>query len=134
AGANRGRGLTKTAAPPADIENANAIEPRRMAGIATELTARRVPDIGEPDRIELMQHRHFSAGVPPLSGKPGEAANLGGVDGGVGKGVWMYRFVGHVNDSASSCSREDRARCGTVISPLCIPAISPSPYPRLRVG
>src|SRR5262249_62274699 len=129
-----GRGPAKNPAATADMENANAIEERRVVGIATELTARRVPDIGEPDRIELMQHRHFSAGVPPLSGKPGEAADLGGVDGGVGKGVWMYRFVGHVNDSASSCSREDRARCGTVISPLCIPGISPSPYPPLRVG
>ncbi len=79
-----------------------------MAGVATELPAHRIADIGEPDWIELMQHRHLSARVPPFSGEPGEAVDLGGIDCGVGdsvcKDVWMYRLGGHVNDFASSLS------------------------------
>src|SRR6266852_4065223 len=100
-----------------------------MAGVATELPAHGIPDIGEPDRIELMQHRHLSVRVPPFSGKPGEAADLGGIDGSVGKGVCrgvcMCRLVGHVNDFASSSIVETGAEVAAlqahryVYAPFC---------------
>ncbi len=86
-GAEPRQRLAQNPSAAADIENADAIEARRMTGIATELPAHRIANIAEPDWIEFMQHRHLSARVPPFSGKPGEAVDLGGIDCGVGKGV-----------------------------------------------
>ena len=44
----------------------------RLLRIAAEMPAGRVADIGQPDRIELVQHRHLAARVPPLAGEPRE--------------------------------------------------------------
>ena len=64
---SRARGSGKNAAAAADIENAQAgkaVEPGRIAVANSEAPA--VANIGEPDRVELVQRRHRSAGVPPL--------------------------------------------------------------------
>ncbi len=117
-GAEPRQRLAQNAAAAADIENADAIEARRMAGVATELPAHRIPDIGEPDWIELMQHRHLSARVPPFPGEPGKAVDLGGIDCGVGNSVWIYRLGGHVNDFASSVILDDGAElrhCAVIV-------------------
>ena len=63
------------------------LKARWASGVTAELPARCVPNIGKPNRIELVQYSHLAAGVPPLAREPGEAADLGGVDGGVGKDV-----------------------------------------------
>src|SRR5262249_36629217 len=65
-----------------------------MTGVATELPAHRIAGIGGPAWIELMQHRHLSARVPPFSGEPGEAVDLGGID----CGVALDHLFGHIND------------------------------------
>ena len=59
---------------------------RNSEHIAAELPACRIPDVGKPDRIERVQHRHLAMGVPPLAGKPGEAVDLGIVDRGISGG------------------------------------------------
>ena len=44
-----------------------AVEPLR---IAAEMLGRAVADVGQPDRIELVQSRHRPVRVPPLAGEP----------------------------------------------------------------
>jgi hypothetical protein len=53
----------------ADIEQAQAIEAIQAARIAIELPAGGVADEGQPQRIDLVQRRHFAARIPPLLGE-----------------------------------------------------------------
>src|SRR5205823_2539141 len=57
--------LAQNAAPAPDVEDPQVCEAAGPLGVAVELTAGRVPDIGEAGRIELVQHRHLAARVPP---------------------------------------------------------------------
>ena len=63
-----------------DIEDAQVVEAIETLGITAEARAGMVADIGEADRIELVQDRHLAARVPPLGGQFCEAIDLGGVD------------------------------------------------------
>ena len=50
----------------ADIEQAQAREAVEALGVAVELAAGGVADIGQPQRVDLVQRRHLAVGVPPL--------------------------------------------------------------------
>ena len=65
--------LAQEAAAAADIEDSQAAEAGWARGVAAEPPAGRVADIGEANRIEIVQDRHFAVRVPPLAGQPGKA-------------------------------------------------------------
>ena len=74
--------LRKNAAAAADIEHAQVLEAVELLRIATKARRRLIADIGEPDRIELVQRRHGPARIPPIRGKARETLNLGLIDAG----------------------------------------------------
>src|SRR5205823_11723072 len=78
--------------------------------IAFKLPARRILDETEPHWIELVQHPHLAAKVPPLAGKCSKARKLAWIDG----RTWA---AGHPPNSCAG-------RCGVRTPPLCIPAFS----------
>jgi hypothetical protein len=72
--------LRQNAAAAADIENAQILQAIEALGVAAKARAGLIADIGEADRIELVQDRHLAARVPPLRCQLGETRDLGGVD------------------------------------------------------
>jgi hypothetical protein len=75
-GAEPGHGLGHQPSAAADIEDRKACEARWSLGIATELFAELVADIGEPHRIDAMQRPERSFGVPPVACELGKPRNL----------------------------------------------------------
>ena len=73
--------LTQDAGPAADIEEAQARKAIEALRIAAEMLGRAVADVGQPDRIELVQRGHRPVRVPPLAGEPREAGHFVLVDG-----------------------------------------------------
>ena len=69
--------LRQNAAAAADIEDAQAFQAIELLGVAVEPLAGGVADVGEPHRIELVQHRHLAARVPPLLGQRRKARDFG---------------------------------------------------------
>src|SRR5690606_16776418 len=69
------------AAAAADVEDAQAAETAQLLRVAPELACDLIAYIGHPDGIELVQHRHGTALVPPLRAKPSELIDLFLVDG-----------------------------------------------------
>ena len=49
-----------------DVEDAQTRQAAQAPRIALELAAGGVTDIGEPQRIDLVQRGHLAFGVPPL--------------------------------------------------------------------
>ena len=82
-GTQPGERLGQDTAAAADIEDAQAGQAADLARIPAKMGRDLVADIGEPDRIELVQHRHGAALVPPLRGELRKLLDLGPIDGGL---------------------------------------------------
>ncbi len=92
-GAKPRQGLAQDAAAAADVEDAQAREAVEPLAVAPELPAGRLLDVAEPHRVELVQHAHLAARVPPGRGQRREARDLVGVDGRpAGRGVTCVAF------------------------------------------
>jgi hypothetical protein len=74
--------LRQDAGAAADIEDAQAVEAVEFLGVEVEMGRRLGADIGQAQRVELMQRRHWPARVPPGSGHAREPLDFGGVDAG----------------------------------------------------
>src|SRR3979490_2859054 len=61
---------------PDDIEDAQARQAVEPLGVAREPPAGGIADIGEADRIELVQRRHLAARIPPLARQRRETRDL----------------------------------------------------------
>ena len=105
--------LAQNTAAAADIEHAQTrqrIEPFR---ISLELPASGLLDETEPHRIELVQHGHLAARIPPLAGQSGETRDFRLVDARIAPRLCL------------ACHRPlPRRGCGPPASPVCIPAFS----------
>jgi hypothetical protein len=64
----------------ADIEDAQAGKAVQAFDVALELAAGGVADIGQPQRIDLVQRGHLAPGVPPLVRQFREFGDFGRID------------------------------------------------------
>ena len=60
--------------------NAQALERPRRVRIAAEARRHLVADIGEANRIELVQRAELSVRIPPFRGQGGKAFHFAGID------------------------------------------------------
>jgi len=81
-GAEPGERLAQQAGAAADIEDAQAGQAIQAFDVALELAAGGIADIGQPQRIDLVQRRHLAVGIPPFVRQFREFRDLGGIDGG----------------------------------------------------
>src|SRR5262245_51663361 len=80
-GAEPRQRLAQNAAAAADVEHAELGERIEPLVVTPEMPARRLFDEAEPHRIELVQHGHLAARIPPLRRQRREASDLRLVDG-----------------------------------------------------
>jgi hypothetical protein len=86
-----GQRFAQDAGAAADIEDAQPVEAFAAFGVAGELPAGGVADIGEAGRIELVQHAHAAARIPPVGGQRGEPRHLAVVDRRARSHGWRHR-------------------------------------------
>ncbi len=67
-GAQARQRLAQDAGAAADIEDAQARERVEPLAVAIEASARRLLDEAQPHRVELVQHGHLAARIPPIRG------------------------------------------------------------------
>jgi len=72
--------FAQNAAAAADVEHAQAGERIEPPFVAAEMPTRGLFDEGESHRVELVQHRHPAAWIPPLGGVRGKMRDLRLVD------------------------------------------------------
>ena len=73
--------FTIIAAAAADVENAQTGERIKLLLITREMPARCRLDEAEPHRVELVQHGHGTALIPPLGRKSRKMRNRRRIDG-----------------------------------------------------
>jgi hypothetical protein len=73
-------GSDKQPAAAADVEQPQVLERLGPVGVAGEARRDVVADIGQPHRIELVQHGELAVRVPPFGGKPGELLHFLGIE------------------------------------------------------
>ena len=79
--AKPGQRLAKQAAAAADVEDAQALERPCGMRIAAEALRHLVADIGQPDRVELVQRAELAVRIPPFGGQRGKAVDFRSVNG-----------------------------------------------------
>ena len=72
--------LAQQAGAAADIEDAQSGKAIQAFDVALELAAGGVADIGQPQRIDLVQRGHLALGVPPLVRQFRELRDFGRID------------------------------------------------------
>src|SRR5205823_1211344 len=80
-GSEPGERLAQNAAAAADVEDAQPRKAVEPLAIAVEAPARGVLDEAEPHRVELVQHAHLAAEIPPFGRQRRKALDLGRIDG-----------------------------------------------------
>jgi hypothetical protein len=65
-GTKSGERLAQQAGATTDIEDAQAGQAVQAFDVALELATGGVADIGQPQRIDLVQRRHLAVGIPPF--------------------------------------------------------------------
>ena len=94
----------------ADVERRLAGERREAGVVAVPMQVDRGPDVAQPHRVELVEHRRRAFGVPPVLRHASEMLGLAGVDGG-GAG----NAAGGIDRAACAC--HGRYLSGRTLSP-----------------